>query len=124
MKRPYAAGEIAYFRGNNSDHAWIGGEMAMTGKIGALKSYAKYLKYLIERYRWNDVAMISPGLEKRIPGVLERNVRPCSIHREYNVSFFSGQTVTGCEVFNDTFSLPRNIQMDRKCKWQEHSIGH
>ncbi len=106
MNRPYCAGEIAYFAGNNSDHAWIGGEMAMTGKIGALKSYSKYLKYLFERYRWNDVSMTCPWVGQADTQECWSAMSDLAVFtREYNVSFFSGQTVTRTvKVFNDTFS--------------------
>lgn len=106
MNRPYSAGEVAYFSGNNSDHAWIGGELASTGKVGAIKSYAKYLKYLFERYRWNDVAMICPwtamaGAEECWNAMNEIAV----FTREYNSSFFGGEKMTRTvKVFNDTFS--------------------
>ncbi len=103
---PYCAGEVGYFAGNDSEHTWIGGELANTGKIGAIKSYAKYLKYLFQRYRWNDVAITCPwtGME---------NTDECwnslsdlaAFTREYNSSFFAGEKVTRTvKVFNDTFN--------------------
>ncbi|MEI6518452.1 MAG: glycoside hydrolase family 2 TIM barrel-domain containing protein [bacterium] len=103
---PYTAGEVGYFAGNDSDHAWIGGELANTGKIGAIKSYAKYLKYLFQRYRWNDVAITCPwtGMENS-DECWNSLTDLAAFTREYNSSFFSGDKVTRTvKVFNDTFS--------------------
>ncbi|MGE5557997.1 MAG: glycoside hydrolase family 2 TIM barrel-domain containing protein [Bacillota bacterium] len=106
-KRPYAAGEVAYFSGNNADHAWIGGEAAAESKLGASKAYSKYIRYLFERYRWNDVAMICPwtGQHAASPELINAMSPIAAFTREYNANFFSGAQVTRTvKVFNDTFS--------------------
>ena len=105
-KKPYAAGEIAYFSGNNADHAWIGGESAAESKASAKKAYAKYLRYLFERYRWNDVAIICPWTEQDGSDDCFPAMSPlAAFTREYNTTFFGGETVRRTvKVFNDTFS--------------------
>ncbi len=105
-QRPYCAGEIAYFSGDNIDHAWIGGETAAQDRTQARIAYARYIRYLLERYRWNDVAMVCPWVGD--PGMAY--ARPAmsalaAFTREYNTCFFAEKPFTRTvKVFNDTFS--------------------
>jgi beta-galactosidase len=105
-KRPYCAGEIAYFSGNNTDHAWIGGAAACEDRTGAYAAYARYVRYIFERYRWNDVAMIFPwvgtdGMEACRPAMAPL----AAFTREYNTNFTGGEAFTRTvKVFNDTFN--------------------
>lgn len=103
-KRPYCAGEIAYFAGNNVDHAWIGGEKAAEGRPEALEAYAKYVKYIFERYRWNDVAMIFPWVAQDGSEVCWNAMSSlAAFTREYSTSFFGGEaSEITVKVFNDT----------------------
>ena len=102
--RPYCAGEIAYFSGDNTDHAWIGGESAAQDRTQAFHAYGKYVRYLLERYRWNDVAMIFPWVsatDEMVTGMAPL----AAFTREYNTTFFGGKPATRTvKVFNDTFS--------------------
>jgi len=105
-KRPYCAGEIAYFSGDNVDHAWIGGGIAGQDRTQARIAYGKYIRYLFERYRWNDIAMTcpwvgQPGMDYALPAM-----KPlAAFTREYNTCFFAGKPATRTvKVFNDTFS--------------------
>jgi len=105
-RRPYAAGEIAYFSGNDADHAWIGGGSAAQSRADARRAYAKYVRYILERYRWNDVAMIFPWVGQDGFEDCWTAMSPLAAFvREYNTAFFAGESVTRTvKVFNDTFS--------------------
>ncbi|MGQ9697013.1 MAG: glycosyl hydrolase 2 galactose-binding domain-containing protein [Armatimonadota bacterium] len=105
-KRPYAAGEIAYFSGSDEDHAWIGGGSAAQSHADARRAYAKYVRYILERYRWNDVAMIFPWVGQDGFEDCWAAMSPLAAFvREYNTAFFGGDRVTRTvKVFNDTFS--------------------
>jgi beta-galactosidase len=105
-KRPYCAGEIDYFQGNNAEHAWIGGESAALSRADALKAYSKYLRYTFERFRWNDVAITCPwtgqdGSEDCQIAMMDL----AAFTREYNHAFFGGEPFKRTvKVFNDTWS--------------------
>lgn len=105
-QRPLAMGETAFFSGKNSEHAWIGGDDVFLGRNEAKKAYAKYVKMLIEGYRWNDVAMICPWVGMDDFPECWNSMSPLAVFiREYNKNFFAGDKVTcTVKVFNDTFS--------------------
>jgi len=58
-KKPYFAAEVLFFSTPFSFHNWVGGETAANNQKEALTAYSKYLRYMIDRYRWNDAALIS-----------------------------------------------------------------
>jgi len=105
-QRPLAMGETAFFAGKNADHAWIGGDSVFLGRYEAKRAYAKYVRTLLEGYRWNDVAMICPwvGMDE-FPDCWNAMSPLAVFVREYNTSFFTRDKVTRTiKVFNDTFS--------------------
>lgn len=105
-QRPLAMGETAFFSGKNSEHAWIGGDSVFLGRNEAKRAYARYVKMLIEGYRWNDVAMICPWVGMDDFPECWNSMSPLAVFvREYNKNFFAGDKVTRTvKVFNDTFS--------------------
>jgi hypothetical protein len=105
-KRPYCAGEIAYLNGDNPDFCWIGGEAAAQDRVQARRAYARYVRYILERYRWNDVAMICPWVDHEQMDLVRPAMAPlAAFTREYNTSHFGGQPFRRTvKVFNDTFS--------------------
>lgn len=104
--RPYCAGEVAFFQGDNADHAWIGGESAASGRAEALRAYSKYLRYVIERHRWNECAIICPWTGQ--DGSEDAHLAMSDLAaftRHYNTTFFAGQPIAReVKVFNDTWS--------------------
>ena len=105
-QRPLAMGETAFFSGKNSEHAWIGGDSVFLGRNEAKKAYAKYVRMLIEGYRWNDVAMICPWVGMDEFPECWNAMSPLAVFvREYNTGFFADDKVTRTvKIFNDTFS--------------------
>ncbi|MGB9595920.1 MAG: glycosyl hydrolase 2 galactose-binding domain-containing protein [Candidatus Poribacteria bacterium] len=105
-QRPLAMGETAFFSGKNSEHAWIGGDSVFLGRNEAKRAYARYVKMLIEGYRWNDVAMICPwvGMDD-FPDCWNSMSSLAVFVREYSKNFFAGdKVIRTVKVFNDTFS--------------------
>jgi beta-galactosidase len=105
-QRPLAMGETAFFAGKNADHAWIGGDSVFLGRDKAKKAYGKYVRMLLEGYRWNDIFMICPwvGMDE-FPECWNAMSPLAAFVREYNTSFLVGEKVIRTvKVFNDTFS--------------------
>ncbi len=105
-QRPYSAGEVAYFSGDNADHAWIGGESAAASKADARLAYGKYVRYMFERYRWNEVSMTHPWVAQ--DGIGEATIAMnelAAFTRYHNRTVWGGQpTSREVRVFNDTWS--------------------
>ncbi len=105
-QRPLAMGETAFFSGKNSEHAWIGGDKVFLGRDEAKRAYTRYVKMLIEGYRWNDIAMICPwvGMDD-FPECWNSMSSLAVFVREYNKNFFADdKVILTVKVFNDTFS--------------------
>lgn len=105
-QRPLAMGEIAFFTGRNADHAWIGGDEAFCGRPEAMRAYSRYIRTLIEGYRWNNVAMICPWAgQDQMPDTRISMSPLAAFVREHGTGLWSGgETPLTVKVFNDTFS--------------------
>lgn len=105
-KRPLVMGEMSYFSGTNASWAWVGGDSVFMGRDEARKGFARYLRSLMEGYRWNDVAMFFPwGGMDGFEDCWISMAPVAAFVREQNGSFFGGTELTRTlKVFNDTLS--------------------
>lgn len=105
-KRPFAAGEVAFFSGDFDTHCWIGGADAGNSYTDCVNAYAKYMKTLYSKYRWNDVAMTCAWIDSSASKLSHSALHPLAVIREdYTSTFFASKGVTyKVKAFNDTFS--------------------
>lgn len=105
-RRPLAMGEMTFFSGRNADHAWIGGDSVYLGRYHAKRGYARFVRLLLEAYRWNDVAILCPWIGTNdFPDVWPAMSSLAAFVREQNRAFFGGSEVRRTvKVFNDTLS--------------------
>lgn len=115
-QRPRYAGEDFFATGiNPADYAWIGGEEAFTGKLGANRGIALVQKMLTEGYRWNGsfgAFHLWLGSEGEEFGKYVSNAERAAFVREYDSTFTSTSTVTRTVgIFNDSrFNEPLELR--------------
>ncbi len=105
--RPRYLGEDFFATGiNPADYAWIGGEGAFEGKVGAHLGIARVQRMLQEGYRWNGRTAnwhFWVGDEGAKFGKYTPNAEIAALIREYDWTFRVGQKVSRTvKVLNDS----------------------
>ena len=103
-KRPYFAAEVMFFNTPLSYHNWVGGETAANNQKEALTAYAKYCSYMVDRYRWNDAAVISSVTSAQSMKGVNTSMQPLAmITKDYKTTFFASKGYTNdIKLINDT----------------------
>ena len=103
-KRPYFAAEVMFFSSPLSNHNWVGGETAANNQKEALNAYAKYCSYMIDRYRWNDAAVISSVTYAKSMVGANTAMQPLSIiPKDYKTTMFAIKGYSNeVKLINDT----------------------
>jgi beta-galactosidase len=104
--RPMVVGETFFYAGKLEDQAWIGGDDVFRGRESANRGAAKYVRLLVEGFRWAQVAGICPWVaHERVIGAEKSfaEIAVFSKRRAYRV--FGGRSVKPeLRVFNDSLS--------------------
>ena len=103
-KRPYFGSEVLFFSSPFSFHNWVGGETAANNQKEALSAYAKYCSYMIDRYRWNDAALISSVTYSKSVLGIRNAMQPLDvITKDYKTTFFASKGYANTlKLINDT----------------------